>query len=199
MTHSNRLLSLLGYVTESSDPVLSHDFEVWSPSLSLITISLMTVDLGCLKFFLFEWAWFDSVCVYDLNELCLKEIIRIWFLNGLVWNWGRRGEKRNNVTPKKWFAIGDLWIGVSGMWLSFSVKDRWKWWKSLERKFDYQASYSDTILNYWIFQNLKLSEYNKFNHLTKYFLMSSIVQLLMQFYFLVHSILITILQTIFLR
>ena len=90
---------------------------------------------------LFEWAWFDSVCVFDLNELCLKEIIRIWFINGLVWNWGRTGEKRNNVTPKKWFAIGDLWIGVIGMWLSFFVKDRCKWWKSLERKFDYLIPY----------------------------------------------------------
>ena len=63
MTHSNHLLSLLRYDTESSDPVLSHDFEDWSPSLSLITFFLslsnraLSHDTIDLIVFVFEERW----------------------------------------------------------------------------------------------------------------------------------------------
>ena len=95
MTHSNRLISLI-------------TFSLWSYSVSWLLNWVVWVFF----FSFFEWVWSDCICVFDLNGLSLKEIIRIWFLNGLIWNWGRTGENGNHVTPKKWFAIGDLWIGV---------------------------------------------------------------------------------------
>lgn len=45
-----------------------------------------------------------------------------------------KGEKRNSITPKKWFAIGDLWIGVTGIYVADFFCEGRKWWKSFERE-----------------------------------------------------------------
>ena len=96
MTHSNHLLTLLRYITKSTDPVLSHDFEDWLPSLSLITFSLSNHVLshyywsGLLKgFFFFFFFWMGLIwlclCVWGEAESFKRERNLGFFSMGRVW------------------------------------------------------------------------------------------------------------------